>query len=97
MNESADNDDDYFLLRRETPNGRKIALQRFIFTIGLLVDVTADSYGDRYCYDNFFDAAIAALEWNGEGDPPGPWLKHKGRGIDRPNPKFFKGVKIVRE
>lgn len=72
---------------RELPNGERIGLMRFVFTVGLVVGI--DERGDyrtRFCYPNPADALAAVLTWDGEGDPPGPWVKEKGRGCERCNP-----------
>ncbi len=56
-------------------------LRRFIYTTGLLTHVSLDetgcSYAARYCYAHIGDAFSALASWNGEGDPPGPWIKEK--------------------
>lgn len=36
--------------------------------------------GCRYCYENYRDAQNALMAWDGEGDPPGPWIKEKPSG-----------------
>lgn len=34
-------------------------------------------YRRRFCYAPGGDALRAAVKWDGEGDPPGPWIKEK--------------------
>lgn len=87
-----------FLVLRVLPDGRHIGLVRMIFTVGLAVDLAADgTYSSRYCYPNLAAAAAALAAWDGVGDPPGPWLKQKGVGIERSNPQQLAGVPVVTE
>lgn len=65
-------------------DGKLCCLQHFIFTTGLLVGVTFDgmtyNYEARYCYATVVDALGALIRWDGQGDPPGPWVKEKVSG-----------------
>lgn len=60
---------------------RPCAIERFMFTYALLTDVSfsdmAYDYSARYCYERFADAANALAAWDGQSDPPGPWIKEK--------------------
>jgi hypothetical protein len=67
-------------------DGKVYGLTRFIFTIGLIVDVQEDGYERRYCYDSLGEAMSDFKTWDGRGHPPGAWIKCKGRGIDLSNP-----------
>lgn len=67
-------------------SGDWAGLRPMTFTVGLFVGIDLDSYRERYCYPTASSALAALLTWNGAGDPPGPWIKNKGRGIDRANP-----------
>lgn len=60
-------------------DGKLCGLQRFLFTTGLVVDLDADGYERRYCYERHEDAEAALAAWDGAGHPPGPWIKLKGR------------------
>lgn len=73
---------------RQLPNGQLVGTQPQLFTTGLFVGLDAvGDYAYRYCYEREADAAFAARTWNGVGDPPGPWLKLKGKpGGDRLGP-----------
>ena len=82
----------YFALR-ELPDGRWIGLQQMLFTCGLFVDLNENGYDHRYCYATVADALAAVGTWDGAGDPPGPWIKRKGRG-ERSNPATFKGIPV---
>jgi hypothetical protein len=77
---------------RKLPTGEWVGLRDFMFTTGLLVGVDMTGYRTRYCYAKEDDALQALLLWDGTGDPEGPWIKEKGRGLDgsfrdRTNPK----------
>ena len=85
-----------YALPRLLPTGEWAALHKFIYTTGLVVGIDATGFRTRFCYATSFDAAIALLEWDGQGDPPGPWIKEKGR-VERSNPKRFGGIPIVVE
>lgn len=61
-------------------------LMRFTFTTGLVYGLNEYSYTGRYCFDNLTDAKQSLKEWDGAGDPPGGWIKHKGK-IEYANPK----------
>lgn len=78
------------------PDGRTIGLQAFIFTTGLVVDISEAGYSHRYCYARREDAEHALLQWDGTGHPGGPWIKRKGIPGECSNPSF-KGVKITSE
>lgn len=78
---------------KDLPNGKKCALYRFIFTVGLLVEFNPNDhsnyYSGRFCYKNLSDANEAISLWDGQGDPPGPWLKYKGIYGERRNPNYI--------
>ncbi len=63
---------------RQIASGEWIAVQKMLFTTGLFV-IDADGAGwrTRFCYEHSIDAVLALLEWDGIGDPPGPWVKEK--------------------
>lgn len=85
---------------RTLDDGRVIGLMEFAFTTGLVVGITHEGhYQHRYCYELHAEALEALLGWDGSGDPPGPWVKNKGLGVDRSNPKLtmFKGVRVATE
>lgn len=68
--------------------GSLCALGTFTFTTGLMVQLSPDGYGRRYCYEHADDARAALLAWGGMGHPSGPWIKCKGAGIDLLNPNW---------
>jgi hypothetical protein len=73
-----------FLAVREIPGQGVCAIQRFIYTTGLLTNLTFDGamydYDARYCYPNATDALVDLQEWDGAYDPPGDWIKEKVSG-----------------
>lgn len=71
---------------REVPGQGWCGLLQFLLTWSVVVDLTEDCYGRRYCYEHQEDAAKALKDWNGQGHPTGPWVKCKGAGIDFLNP-----------
>lgn len=78
--------DDYLATREDR------AVLRMLFTWGLFYGCDEVGTRGRYCYE-FVEDALAALEtWNGTGHPPGPWIKHKGRGVEELNPSFGKDL-----
>lgn len=80
---------------RVLPDGRVIGLMSFLFTVGLVVDLTSEGYHHRYCYPDHQSGAAAIAIWDGTGDPPGPWIKRKGPDASYSNPLRFKGVEIA--
>jgi hypothetical protein len=69
---------------REIPGRGVCAIQRFIYTTGLLTNLSFNNlsydYTARYCYPIATDALRALLEWDGQHDPPGDWIKEKVSG-----------------
>lgn len=60
------------------PDGTLCCINRQLFTTALLVGTTEHSVGrSRYCYEKWRDAVTALAEWDGQEDPPGPWIKEK--------------------
>lgn len=82
---------------KELPNGDTVGLYRYMFTTALVV-LTAD-YAEavrrawngqkrRFCYGDDMEALVAGMVWDGDGDPPGRWIKDKSPGQNRLNPAF---------
>lgn len=78
----------------QLPTGEWAALLKMIYTVALFVGIDETGWRTRFCYPTAFDAGIALLSWDGQGDPPGPWIKEKPG--DRPNP-MLAGIPIVAE
>lgn len=71
---------------KELSTGQLAAIQKFVFTCGLIVGLDIAGYSGRYCYENERDAKLALEVWDGTGDPSGPWIKFKGLGVERLGP-----------
>lgn len=70
------------------PNGEWGALCRFILTIAIITGIDSiGGYAGRWCYRSEAEARYGLLTWSGDGDPPGNWIKYKGRGPERRNPR----------
>lgn len=68
----------YFSLKEISGRG-VCGLHRFLFTVGLVHNLTKEGYGGRYCYKDPFQAALALNTWDGNGDPKDSyWIKYKG-------------------
>ena len=67
---------------RRLPSGEIAGISRLLYTTALFVGIDGTGYRLRYCYENDLHALEALKQWDGTGDPPGPWIKAKGRGID---------------
>ena len=70
---------------RELPSGVSIGVFRFIYTTALMVGIDAYGYRTRYCYERYDEAVAACNAWDGEGDPPGQWIKQKPENRINPN------------
>lgn len=71
---------------REVPCKGTCGLQRMIYTTGLFIQLDDNGTQGRYCYPTETDAREALSQWDGTGDPTGPWIKYKGAGGMRRNP-----------
>lgn len=62
------------------PNKGYCGIMRMAFTVGLFYNISEDQmvYEGRYCYQTMAEAVQALVEWDGKGDAPGDWIKHKG-------------------
>lgn len=76
---------------REIPGQGLCVLRRFAFTTGLMTQVIFDGgcvdYRLRFCYPDIGDAFAALATWDGQGDPPGDWIKEKETGRLGPGAK----------
>lgn len=72
---------------KKQEDGSYTGLMEYMFTTGLMVGLTENTYKVRYCYEHFEDAFKALQDYtNTNEDPLGPWIKAKGLGQDRLNP-----------
>jgi len=72
---------------REIEGRGLCGLKHFMFTTGLVYGMTKIEYEGRYCFERFSDAKEALNNWDGKGDPTGPWIKHKGS-VEYSNPNL---------
>ena len=78
----------------QTKNYGIIALQRFLFTWGVIVDINEIGYNRRYCYSSFEDAFkgyLLLLSFDEKENPPfdipdTKWIKRKGEAGELSNP-----------
>lgn len=70
-------------------NGNLCAVHPFLFTWAICVGINMEGneHKTRYCYEKQEDAEEALAEWDGRGDPPGPWIKQKPEDRSNPNRK----------
>jgi hypothetical protein len=55
-----------------------------LYTVGIAVS-DPGTLLCRWCYETRREAAEALEQWDGQGDPPGNWIKFKGR-VERHGP-----------
>jgi hypothetical protein len=65
----------YYKVRR-LPDGRWLGVQKMLYTAGLFI-MTVEAPITRFCYEHPAEAEQAFDEWDGNGDPPGAWIKQK--------------------
>lgn len=66
-----------YLEPRQLPTGEWAALAPMLFTTDIFIIVDEYSWRTRWSYAYMSDAARALRDWDGTGDPPGPWIKEK--------------------
>lgn len=75
-----------YVLPREFESVGVCGVRGMLFTGAVVVGIGPERYAGRYCYGTM-GAAIAALAaWDGQGDPPGEWIKYKGDAGERLGP-----------
>lgn len=60
-------------------SGEMGAVAPYLYTFGVVIGLTTTGYRCRWCYATAEQAIAAIDKWDGGGDPPGPWIKQKGR------------------
>lgn len=65
-------------------------IARMTFTVGVFYGLGPHSYQGRYCFETKFEAIESLFNWDGNSDPPGDWIKHKGAGGEYSNPNYRK-------
>lgn len=72
-------DYDISLFHRKLDDGNVILVYRMFFNDRMTWGHQDDEgYERAFCFQQDGSAIIAALEWDGTGDPPGPWIKEVG-------------------
>jgi len=78
---------------RDIPNKGLCGIKRMAFTVGLCYNlnnnIVSANYEGRYCFHTKAQALEALNTWDGTGDPPGNWIKHKGN-TEYSNPNYEK-------
>ena len=74
-------------------NGKLCALMDYMFTTGIVVNITEYSYERRYCFQHTIEALLAIEVYEDlTQHAPGGWIKCKGAYMGQPidclNPKF---------
>lgn len=65
-------------MARVLEDGTEIALYPQFYTCALVVDLDRiGNYKRRFCYEDAMECLLALVTWDGQGDPPGPWIKEK--------------------
>ncbi len=80
--------DNGYLVLRLMPDGHIAGITKFLFTYGLCARLDFSGLGACWCFEVMDDAFRALIEWDGAGDPPGPWIKQKAP-AERCNPLLF--------
>lgn len=71
---------------RVTTSGKYVGVMGFIYTAGLCIGLDKYGYERRYCYATKREAIAACTIWDGNGDPPGNWIKMKSAKGEKINP-----------
>lgn len=73
---------------RKLPTGEWVGGYDYLFTYGIVIGLTRATWRTRWCYPrvDFTRDQVAGFiqQWDGEGFPPGLWLKQKPE--DRQHP-----------
>ena len=81
-----------FYFVRRLDSGLEIGVMKMLFTWDLCFNINPKSmfgaYEYRYMYETEGEAVMACVLWDGEGHPPGNWIKRKGGGPDLDNPNY---------
>ena len=81
-----------FHIFKRFESGLEIGVIKMLFTWDLCYNINPNSMFDlyeyRYMYATEGEAVKACVLWDGEGHPPGNWIKRKGGGPEISNPNF---------
>jgi hypothetical protein len=68
-----------YAFAKEIPGHGMCGILRMIFTTGLFHGLDEIGHQGRWCYHTQAEAIQALVRWDGSGDPPGDWIKYKGK------------------
>lgn len=68
---------------RQLPSGEWLWVECRMFTTGICLG-NEHSRRTRFCYGDYNEAVAVAKEWDGEGWPPGYWIKQKPEDVHGP-------------
>lgn len=63
--------------------GNYVHTAAMVYTVGVMVSDGKGNPVCRWCYNTYTEAQRALSAWAGRGDPPGNWIKYKGRDGER--------------
>lgn len=72
------NDEGYVAVRK-LPTGEFAGVEQLLYTAALVVGMNNFGWERKYCYEKKRDAMEALFAWDGNGDPPGLWIKANGK------------------
>ncbi len=73
-----------YFMPRLLPTGEWAGLHQMMFTTGLCIIDAPLSIKTRWCYESLGGALVALLQWDGQGHPPGLWIKQKPEDLLNP-------------
>lgn len=75
---------------RRLADGRIIGIARMRLSMAIHIStgIVGESYRYLYNLDHTQDAINDVQNWDGTGDPPGLWVKKKGKDFDILNPRW---------
>jgi hypothetical protein len=64
--------------------GEWAGIMNMLYTTGLFIGITPIGYRTRFCFPTRKQAEEALNQWDGNGFPPGFWIKQKPENINNP-------------
>ena len=62
---------------KQMANGELAGIQDYMFTAGVVIGIDPVGWRTRFCYETRAEAEQTLAAWDGNGDPPGNWIKQK--------------------
>jgi hypothetical protein len=66
---------------KKMPSGEWAGIKNMLFTTALVVGLDMIGYRTRFCFETTRAAEASLAKWDGEGFPPGWWIKQKPEAI----------------